>query len=284
MESGQLMDSSPPQEMRHQTLQRTLAERSRGGPHEQTMSPAKRLQGTRSCEITHSSLQEPLTHWKSLESLNPRWPTEWRRFHLNHGIRVVDNDTVVISARDQVQKTANGLRRTSSGSVTYSHTQKQKAELEVQEIAHIIGDPAPGGAHAWTPKKVQKLFKERTGRVGVWKHYDIGLTPFLLCFPKTFEMYGANHEYIRLRRAGNTNVLDSAEDFMARLARARMHGFVQQHPTVPGQVTSSTNPATELGKDGRITQKEVSPKLQLPTLRTNRLKTTFKLYESAGSF
>lgn len=270
------------QETRHQMLQRALAERKSGGPHEQTRSKAFRLQATRSCEVSHSSLEEPLTHWKSLESLKPQWPHSIRRYHKDHGIRVVDNDTVVISARDQVQKTPNGLIRSSSGSVTYSHTQRQKAEIEVQELAHILSDGPPSGSPGWTPKKLEWIFKERAGRPGVWGHYNIGIKAFLLCFPKTFEMYGNGQEFVRLRRARNTIVLDDAEEAMTRLARARWHGYIQQQPMMPGKVT---NPLVELvhkDEDGRVMKKEINPLLQLPTLTTNRLKVAFLPYETGG--
>lgn len=251
-------------ETRHQALQRSLAERDSGGPNEQIRSKPYRLQGTRSCEISHSSLLEPLTPWKSLESSKPKWPHAFRRFHLTEGIRVVDNDTIVVSARDQVQKTAkNGLIRSSSGSATYSQAQRQKAEIEVQELAHILADGPPGGAFAWSPQKLEAIFKERTGRVGVWSHYDLGIRAFILCFPKTFEMYGQNHEYVRLRRARNTIVLDHSEDAMLRLARARTHGFIQQHATVPGAVAGVH--------------------LELPSLRTNRLKVAFLPYDEPAS-
>jgi len=267
-----------PEETHHMALQRALGQRDRGGPHEQTMSKPQRLAMTRSGEITHSSLHEPLTAWKSLESHNPRWPSTWRRYHLNHGIRVVDHDTVVVSARDKVQMTPNGLFRSSTGSVTYSHTQKNKAELEVQELAHILLNGPPGSSQLWTPEKLERLFKERTGRCGVWGHYDIGLRAFLLCFPKTFELYGTNHEFVRLKRARSTRILDNVEEAMTRLARARVHGYVQQHATVPGQVTTTTNPHVELHADGRMTQMSLDSKLQLPTLKSNRFKVAFKPY------
>jgi len=268
------------EECRHQTLQRRLGQRERGGPIEQTLSKPMRMQGSRSGEIQHSSLHEPLSPWKTLEAHNPRWPNTWRRFHKDHGIRVVDHDTICVSARDKVQQTAHGLFRYSTGSVTYSHTQKCKAEIEVQELAHILLHNPPGASNLWTPEKLDRLFKERHGRSGVWGHYDLGLKGFMLCFPKTFELYGTHHEYVRLRRARNTNVLDDVEEAMIRLARAKEHGYVQQHPTVPGQVTSTTNPSMEVHQGGRMVQKELDPKLQLPTLKSHRLKCAFLSYEA----
>lgn len=248
-------------ESKHQLLQKSLGLRSTGGPHEQVRSAPWRHQGTRNCEITHSSMSEGLSSWKTLEPLKPRWPHDFRRYHLGHGIRVTDNDTIVVSARDKIQKTQTGLVRSSSGTATYSQTQRQKAEIEVQELTHIMAEAAVG--FIWTPKKLAHVFKERTGRAGVWAHYDLGVRAFLLCFPKTFELYGKDHEYVRLRRARNNSVLDHPEEAMTRLARARSHGFLQQHASVPGSIASTDT--------------------VLPELKTNRLKVSFLSHDGPAS-
>lgn len=255
-------------ETRHQMLQRSLAERDRGGPHEQIRSAPHRLQGTRGTDIVHSSLHEPLSTWKSLEPHKPHWPSTWRRYHLNHGIRVVDNDTVVVSARDKVQRTQQGLLRSSSGSATYSQTQRQKAEIEVAELAEIMA----GSDVPWTPKKLEHIFKERHGRIGVWGHYDLGMRAFLSCFPKTFEIYGKDGEFVRLRRARNSTVLDHGEDAMRRLARARSHGFLQREPSP--RIPNKQHPDV-----GHNKTKVTEPLLALPSLKSNRLKVAFTPHE-----
>merc|ERR1719367_2099665 len=106
----------------HQRLQQSLGERTSGGPKEQMRSAPERLRCTRNCEIMHSSLEEPLSHYKSLEPSRPHWPSSHRRFHLDNGIRVLDHDTVVIDAHDTMRKTKKGMMRCSSGTVTYSNT------------------------------------------------------------------------------------------------------------------------------------------------------------------
>jgi hypothetical protein len=248
------LDSS---KSRHQLLQMSLASNSTGGPYEQRGSTAKRLRNTRSCQIYHSSLQEPLAPYKSLEPLNPRWPRTFHRLHLHHGIRVVDQDTIVVSARDKIEKTRKGLVRTSSGTVTYSATHRLKVELDVEMLAQICGDDVPGGGHSWTPKRLEWVFKERTGRPGSWKHYDIGMTNFLCLFPKTFELFAGN-TFVRLRRGkGRGHVLDHVEDVMAHLGQVAALG--------PGALSKSQSDSI------------------LPELGAHRMKAAYVPYEPGST-
>lgn len=253
-------------ETRHQTLQRFLSERTKGGPHEQVGSKAARLRNTRSCEIYHSGLQEPLSYYKSLEPARPEWPNGFRRYHLGHGIhsgiRVVDQDTVVVSAKDSLQQTKKGLVRSSSGSITYSHNHYTKVELDANTIAQLLAGGVPGGGHNWTPKQVEVAFLSQTGRPGVWKHYEVHIKAFLLSFPKTFEVFGANQEFVRLKHARNTSLLDHPQDAIVRLAKARHHGYVEPWAEVNGPE----------GPKGRLKQKTVS----LPDLHQHRLKTVYR--------
>lgn len=227
----------------HQTLQLSLTQRERGGPLEQTGSTASRLRNTRSCEILHSSMEEPLARYKSLESLKPRWQASWQRYHKDNGIRVVDQDTIVVSARDKVEQTKKGLLRSSSGSVTYSHTHKLKAQLDVEALADILADPPPGGGHYWTPRRLEFIFKERTGRPGSWVHYDVGIKAFLVLFPRTFEVFGPKQDYIRLVRKVRSPVLDNAEDAMVRLAQAKQDGVI----TTQLSITHAKTPKGQAG-------------------------------------
>lgn len=247
------------QESAHQRLQRSLGERFHGGPKEQIRSRPARLRFTRSCDILHSSLEEPLTFYKSLEPLKPHWPSTWRRYHLNDGIRVLDQDTIVINANDTLEKTKKGLLRNSSGTVTYSSNHSLKVELDVSDLANILLDGVPGGGHEWTPSKLQRIFTERTGRQGVWGHYEIAFGAFLQLFPKTFELFGpTNSEYIRLRRKRQATVLDNIEDVMVRLARSRQNGKIEMNLSNFGQTD------------------EVSVKASsLPELKNHRLKAVY---------
>lgn len=243
--------------MTEHLLQRRLHTRDRGGPHEQIKSRPARLRGTRSCEIIHSSLIEPLNVYKSLEPLRPQCPTSWRRFHLNDGIRVVDQDTVVISANDTLRKTKRGVSRSSGGTVTYSATHRLKVELDVEVLAQILGDGVPGGGLAWTPRRLEWIFKERTGRPGSWVHYDLGIKGFLMLFPKTFELFG-DGKYVQMRRKRGTIVLDDFEAAIVRLARSRDDGFLEQ------SIGAAGNAKTEKLRT-----------VSLPQFKTHRFKAVY---------
>lgn len=273
----------------HQKMQRSLQDRCGGVPREQTMSAPQRLRNTRCTEILHSSLEEPLSTYKSLEPLRPKWPTHWRRFHLNDGIRVKDQDTVMVDARDQHVKTKKGLLRSSSGSVTYSETHRRKAEIDVMFLAQIVNGGIPGGGHAWTPKKLQVVFKERTGRHGVWMDYEVPLKHFLSLFPKTFEQFGSDMEFVRLRQTLRPQLLDKTEDAMTRLACARERGYIEPHPHIEGTVGGHNEELNEVfqafdeGHASVPSLSELKTTLRaktpsLPELRHNRMKVAFKAY------
>jgi len=219
---------------REKRLQTTLGLRDRGGPHEQTLSFPQRLRRTRATEIMHSSLEEPLSHYKALEPGFPHHPSVWRRYHLNHGYRVVDQDTLVIPTNDQLVKTRKGMQRSSSGTVTYSHTHLTKVQLDVTVLGQILNEGIPGGGHTWTPPKLERVFRERTGRPGCWAHYEVPFKQFLALFPKTFLQFGPDQCFIKLQVRGRPLILDGIEDAIVRLARARELGFVEQHPPVEG--------------------------------------------------
>lgn len=276
----------------HQKLQRSLYERRGGVPLEQTMSPPQRLRNARSTEILHSSLEEPLSTYKSLEPTRPKWPTYWRRFHLNDGIRVKDQDTVLVEARDKHVKTKKGLLRDSSGFVTYSETHRRKAEIDVIFLAQIVNGGIPGGGHAWTPRKLERIFKERTGRLGTWKNYEVPIKHFLSLFPKTFEQFGPDMSFVRLRHMLKPQLMDRTEDAMTRLACARERGFVEQHPHIEGTVGLHNEELNEIfqafdeGHPSVPSLTELKSSLRaktpsLPVLREQRMKVAFKAHKPA---
>mmetsp|Transcript_65565 Transcript_65565/g.152312 ORF Transcript_65565/g.152312 Transcript_65565/m.152312 type:complete len:282 (-) Transcript_65565:110-955(-) len=249
LDPSQLSDSRP------LSLQRVL-ERDHGGPREQVRSAPSRLRNTRSCAILHSSLEEPLTVYKTLEPLRPRWQSSFRRFHETHGYRILDQDTIVVSARDVLHKTKDGIARSSSGSVTYSHVHKLKLELDIEMVARILADGVPGGGHMWTTRRLEWIFKERTGRPGCWADYNVGITAVLALFPRTFELFGPQREFVVLKHKAMT-VIDDTEGAMVRLARARDSGRLE-----PIVVAEEEQPNT-------------SRCLSLPELKTNRFKTMY---------
>mmetsp|Transcript_44756 Transcript_44756/g.133720 ORF Transcript_44756/g.133720 Transcript_44756/m.133720 type:complete len:281 (-) Transcript_44756:128-970(-) len=247
---------SSPSISHSQRLQQALAERDSGAPREQIRSAATRLRKTRSCGFMHSSMEEPLHSYKALEPTRPHCMSTFRRFHLTEGFRVLDQDTIVVPARDTLLRTKTGLMRSSSGTVTYSHAHKLKLELDVEVLAKILLDGAPGGGHMWTPFRLERMFKERTGRAGCWVDYDIGMKSFLALFPKTFELFGPTGEFVQLRRKVPA-VLDDAEDAIIRLARARQTGVLEPYVDADG------------GGAEKVTG------LILPKLTTNRFKAVY---------
>jgi len=276
-----------PAETPHQRMQRSLFERRRGGPHEQTQSAPQRLRNTRGTEILHSSLEEPLSSYKSLEPSRPKWPTYWRRYHLNHGIRVKDQDTIVVEANDKHIRTKKGLLRESSGFVTYSETHRLKAEIDVIFLAQVLGGGIPGGGHAWTPRKLERIFKERTGRDGTWCHYEVPIKHFLTLFPKTFEQFGADLQFVRLRHMLKPSLMDNTESAMARLALAKERGYIEAQPHLEGTVGLHNEElhdmfeAIDESRPGSPSLAEVRNNLRaktpnLPELRNQRIKAAYK--------
>jgi len=245
----------------HQALQKSLGQRSNGGPFEHIRTAPFRLRNTRSCDIVHSSMEDPLASYKTLEPLHHHYKYGQRRYHKDHGYKCFDTDTIVVAARDHLLKSKTGLLRTSTGSVTYSDTHRKKLELDGQELTRIVAhEGIPGGGHAWTLPKLERVFKERTGRVGFWNHYEIPFIAFLRSFVKTFAFY--NHgEFVKLLNTRKPTVMDDFEDVLVRLAKAREYGFIEQTTNIVG--------------DGLQRQTPVG----LPELKRHRAKITFRLHD-----
>jgi hypothetical protein len=169
--------------------------------------------------------------------------------------------------------------RSSSGAVTYSDTHRKKIELDVQELARILAhEGVPGGGHSWTPKKLQRVFMERTGRPGSWNHYEVPFIDFLTLFPKTFEVF-CNREQVRLHRNGKCTVLDTGEDALIRLGKAREHGFVQTLHEVTGSTLLQPH-GTALTNSGKPAWDEAMP-MVLPEMQKHRVKAALTLFQDA---
>jgi len=260
-------------EARNRLLQQSLSVRRSGGPQEQTRSKPSRLRNTRSCCILDSSLEEPLTYYKGLEPVKPHWPHSWRRLHLTEGIRVRDMDTVVVPSRDCLTKTKKGMLRSSSGTVTYSSTHAHKVELDAQALVGILQDGVPGGRQYWTPPRLAVEFQTRTGRSGVWKHYEIGINTFLLVFPKTFDLFGPSMEFVRLHRQSCQMLLDHIEDAMTRLAMCRQDCRVHYNIADKFYEDPKDKWAEQMSD---LTWAAASPKATLqPQLKQHRLKAAY---------
>jgi len=259
---------------KEQRKQQLLGQRRRGGPLEQVVSAPLRLSRTRETEVCHSFMEEPLSRYKKLEPSRPHWPKHFRRFHLMDGIRVQDQDTVILSARDRIYKTKRGQLRNSSGSITYSASHLLKVELDVEDLANIARCHPPGGAHDWTLPKLEWVFKERTGRVGSWAHYEVPFRSFLALFPKTFEFVG--DKFVRLRHRSMSRVLDKPQEAIIRLARARYNGILEPVEVVgQAQVDALVH--------------ELCPELQKPPatpsleLQKHRLKVAYLPHDQTAS-
>jgi hypothetical protein len=265
-------------------LSRSLQKRPRQGPPEQVKSYPARLRNTRSTHITHCTLTEPLSSHKSLEPLRPGWPHSHRRFHVNDGVRVLDNDTVVVCAHDRLTRTKKGLARTSNGTVTYSAAHLLRLELDARDLAQVLVGDVPGGGHAWTPKRLEHIFRERSGRAGCWATHGLSFMAFLSLFPKTFEIF-AEGEFVRLRTGckGCAALMDTAEEAVVRLARAR---------SGQGEPSQEQREMDEEAKDRGVPKNSSSLSrrgggactLRLPDLNTNRFKVAYMRNDDTMGF
>lgn len=258
-------------------LSRTLQKRPRQGPPEQVKSYPARLRNTRSTHISHCTLTEPLSSHKSLEPLRPGWPHSHRRFHVNDGVRVLDNDTVVVSAHDKLTRTKKGLARTSSGTVTYSATHLMRLELDARDVAQVLVGDVPGGGHAWAPKRLEHIFRERTGRAGCWATHGLSFMAFLSLFPKTFEIF-AEGDFVRLRTGckGCAALLDTPEEAVVRLARARSGQEQREMDEEDRGAPKNSSPLSRRGGGACA--------LRLPDLSTNRFKVAYMCNDDTTGF
>lgn len=188
-----------------------------------------KLQRTRSTPIVHSDVLEPLTRYKSLSSLQIRKPHTYHRYHLLEGICVQDQDCIVHSARDEHSQgsSSTGLLQGSSGVVKYSHDTKERMILDVSDILRILQDKPPNSMFRhWRVEQLEKEFRNRWGRSGVWWDHKLQFCTFLSCFHKTFEVFGEANEYVRIRhpwsRGTLPRILDDPQKVMVNLARLKI--------------------------------------------------------------
>lgn len=188
------------------------------------LSRTGKMQRTWSTPIIQGEIHEPLTRWKSLAAVQRDWPTTYHRYHLEEGIVVQDQDTVVVNARDEQIRTGAGAMRKSSGKVVFSFKHQQEAMLDAEDVIRIITDESGGGLYRhWHVDQIDKEFLNRWGRHGIWRKKGLSLSPFLSSFQKTFEVFGSHHQYVRLRHPWGRNsvprILDNMDQVMVNLAR-----------------------------------------------------------------
>jgi len=197
------------------------------------LSPVQKLRRHRSTPIIHSDVQEPAVDYKTLQEDRIRYPHSFHRYHLIHGLSVIDQERIVQSARDQCYHTNTGKFRNSSGLVTYSHSQKMKVEIDANNLCAILADKPANGACGWRIFDVEHQFRMRQGRNGVWWDYGMALSAFMSLFLRTFELYGTHasphQSYVRLRHKWAVKVLDHSDTIMVHLARLKDPKLLRYH-------------------------------------------------------
>jgi len=135
-----------------------------------------------------------------------------------------------VPSRDVIEKTKKGLLRTSSGHVTYSASDRMRFELDAAELIRILREVRPHSSPSWTLVALEKVFQDHTGRRGCWIRNHLPIGVFLTLFPRTFEAFGGNGEFVRILHRSRTHVVDNGDDTMVRLALVCQRGFVDQQP------------------------------------------------------
>lgn len=181
-------------------------------------------------ELLHNFCHDPLPWYKNLEPSRPQWPKAMRKYTQRDGFRVPDLHNVEVSARDMVHKTKKGLLRTSSGLVTYSATHRMQFELDAEDLAKILREKVPHlqDGKVWSVKKLEKAYQSQFRRHGSWSRQGVTLRVFLSLFPKTFDLFGANNDFVRLANKSRKCAVDCSEDAMISLAMACEQGYVQR--------------------------------------------------------
>lgn len=195
-------------------------------------------------EVLHNFCQEPLPWYKTLEPTRPQWPKTMRKFTHQDGFRVADTHTIEVSARDQLQRTKKGLLRTSSGIVTYSQTQRYQFELDAENLASILRERVPHiqDGKVWSVKKLEKAYQNQFRKHGSWSRQGVSLKVFLALFPKTFDLFGANHDFVRVVSKTRQCTIDCSEEAMISLALACEQGFVDRTSPLGGTMKAGQEP------------------------------------------
>jgi len=187
-------------------------------------------------EILHNFCDEPLPWYKKLETSRPRWPTAMRKFTAKDGFRVADTHNIEVPSCDKLQRAKKGLLRTSSGMVNYSALDRMPFELDAGDIIKILREREPHilQGKLWSVKKLEKAYQTRFRRQGSWARQGVPFKVFLSLFPKTFDLFGADQDYIRLVKKSRLSAVDSSEDAMVSLALACEQGYVDRTAPLEG--------------------------------------------------
>lgn len=162
------------------------------------------------------------------------------------GFRVSDLHNIQVSTRDQVQRTLKGTLRTSSGLVTYNALDRTHLEIDAEDIAKILREQEPHGQSSgrmWSVKKLEKAYQHRFRTNGSWVRQGVSFRAYLSLFPKTFDLFGADHDFVRLCNKSRLCAVDHSEDVMISLALACEQGHVAR--TVPMEGTMGARQETK---------------------------------------
>lgn len=163
------------------------------------------------------------------QPLRPYWP-DWR----TKDARPVDRTIVEVPVTEQLVKTKKGLCRASSGVVRYSAVHGVKFRADAEELLYIMRRQLPANCKVWSVWALEKAYQASSRRHGSWARYNLSLQNFLSLFPRTFELFGAQEQFVRPLRSTVTSVADGEEEVMKRLALARHSGVVHSHTPVEG--------------------------------------------------
>jgi len=188
-------------------------------------------------EVLQPFCQEPLPWYKILEPARPQWPDTFHAYSLKSPgtLRALDNETVMVDAGDVLEKTKQGLLRSSTGHVTYSAKERMAFELDAEDLVHLLQQTPQG--KLWTLTSLEQAFRDQLGRRGSWAVHHIALGVFLAMFPRTFYVFG---DFVRVLHASRTKVVDDGEDVMVRLALTLRDG-------VPAKGLAASQSVPDLG-------------------------------------
>jgi len=238
------MDEFPmPNDTLRQQLENAVGDFIPGPAHVRAPTVHK-LEKRRHGEILHNFCQEALPWYKNLEPVRPQWPKQMKRWTEREGFRVSDLHSIQVSTRDQVQRTQKGTLRTSSGVVTYNAIDKMHMEIDAGDLATILRQQEPHGQSSgrmWSVKKLEKAYHHRFRNNGSWERQGVSFRAYLSLFPKTFDLFGADHDFVRLVCKSRLCAVDFSEDAMISLALACEQGHVARTVPMEGTMAARTD-------------------------------------------
>lgn len=252
-------------------------------------APRPNWQKKRFPEVLNNFCDEPLPWYKKLEHTRPQWPSAMRKFTAKEGFRVADTHNIEVSTRDQLQRTKKGSMRTSTGVVTYDARDRMAFEIDVEDIARILREREPHMQHGrlWSVKKLEKAHQNQCRQHGSWKRQGVSFKVFLCLFPRTFDLFGADHEFVRLCNKSRLRTVDDSEHAMISLALGCERGYVGHTAPLEGTMKAEQNlprifPELAHVRTKTMFRSSSDPGLSshtLPAIKANRtaLDVTFKL-------